>query len=59
MTPTYIFLLIVVFLLGFQIGKAYIIKGLTLRVEQLYQEDDNQKAQLFERALEEHENTKG
>ncbi len=51
MTVIHISLLLIVFIGGFQLGKTYIIKGLALRVMQLYEEDDHQKAKLIETIL--------
>lgn len=48
MTKTYITLLLIVFLLGFKLGKKYILKGLALRVEQLYQEGKYRDARFYE-----------
>ncbi len=55
MTMNYILLLIVVFSLGFQIGKAYIVKGLSYRVEQLHEEGDYRKAWMIEEAIKSYE----
>lgn len=45
---TYIVLLLIVFLLGFKLGEAFILKGLALRVKQLQEDGDERKASLIE-----------
>lgn len=47
----YFILLILVFLLGFVTGKRFIVKGLTLRVEQLRQEGDYQRAAVIQNVI--------
>ncbi len=52
---THITLLLVTFILGFRTGKKYIVKGLTLRIEQLFAEGKYQDARLYKKVLEEDE----
>lgn len=51
MVISYVILLILVFFIGFQLGKFFILKGLSLRVEQLHEELDGQKAFIIEEVL--------
>lgn len=44
-------LLLVTFIIGFQIGQAYIVKGLSLRIQQFYEEGKYQDAKLYEELL--------
>ena len=52
---THITLLLVTFILGFRTGKAYIVKGLTLRIKQLFEGGEYQDARLYKKVLEENE----
>jgi hypothetical protein len=47
----YILLLVIVFFLGFKLGKHLILKGLAHRVEQLHQEGDYRQARMIEEVL--------
>lgn len=47
----FVLLLIIVFLLGFKLGKSFILKGLVNRVEQLHQEGDYRQAWMIEEIL--------
>lgn len=51
MTKAYMTLLLIVFLIGFKLGKKYILKGLALRAEQLYQEGYYRDARLYQEIL--------
>lgn len=55
MITTFILTLLITFILGFRLGKAFILKGLTLRISQLYEEGDYQKAKFIEMAMERYE----
>lgn len=55
MIVTCISLLIIVFLLGFKLGIKYILKGLSYRLEQLYEEGDYRKIWMIEEALKSYE----
>ena len=46
-------LLLITFVIGFVTGKRYVIKGLALRAEQLYEEYDYRKAEWLESLLKE------
>lgn len=58
MVISYVILLILVFFVGFQVGKSFILRGLSLRVEQLHQELDGQKAFIIEEILNREEQLK-
>lgn len=45
---TYISICLILFLIGFRLGIAYILKGLALRVEQIYEEGHYQNARMIE-----------
>ncbi|ASV67592.1 hypothetical protein [Cytobacillus kochii] len=47
-------LLIIVFLIGFELGKKFIVKGLSERTIQLHQEGDHEQARLIEKVLKKH-----
>lgn len=51
MAIAYISLLLITLLVGFKIGEMYILKGLSLRINQLYEEGDSQKAKFIEEVL--------
>lgn len=53
MAIAYISLLLITLLVGFKIGEMYILKGLSLRINQLYEEGDSQKAKFIEEVLKE------
>lgn len=50
-TITYVVLLLFVFIVGFKLGKKFILKGLALRMQQLHQEGDYRQAWMIEEAL--------